>query len=54
MKKRIEKKIQKHPHRYKLHQYLKYTRQWYCALAYKGKLYTLLDDGRIVKKDGQL
>lgn len=50
MKKRIEKKIQKHPHRYKLHQYLKYTRQWYCV-AYKGKLYTLLDDGRIVKEN---
>lgn len=54
MKRRIEKKIQKHPHRYKLHQYLKYARQWCFALAYKGKLYTLLDDGRIVKKDGQL
>ncbi len=44
--------MQKHPHRYKLHQYLKYARQWCFALAYKGKLYTLLDDGRIVKKDG--
>lgn len=54
MKKRIEKKMQKYQHRYKLHQYLKYTRQWCCALAYKGKIYTLLDDGRIVKKDGQL
>lgn len=54
MKKRIEKKMQKHQHRYKLHQYLKYARQWCCALAYKGKIYTLLDDGRIVKKDGQL
>lgn len=54
MKKRIRKKMQKYQHRYKLHQYLRYARQWCFALAYKGKLYTLLDDGRIVKKDGQL
>ncbi len=46
--------MQKHPHRYKLYQYLKCARQWCFALTYKGKLYTLLEDGRIVKKDGQL
>lgn len=51
MKRRIRKKTLKYPYRYKLHQYLKYARQWCCALAYKGKLYTLLDDGRIVKED---
>lgn len=28
MKKRIEKEMQKYQHRYKLHQYLKYARQW--------------------------
>lgn len=54
MKKRIEKEMQKHPHRYKLHQYLKYARQWCFALTYKGKLYTLLDDGRIVKENSWL
>lgn len=43
--------MQKYQHRYKLHQYLKYARQWCFALAYKGKLYTLLDDGRIVKNE---
>lgn len=46
--------MQKHPHRYKLHQYLKYAHQWCFALAYKGKLYTLLDDGRIVKENSWL
>lgn len=51
MKKRIEKKMQKHPHRYKLHQYLKCARQWCFTLAYKGKLYMLLDDGKIVKEN---
>ena len=35
MKKRIEKEMQKYQHRYKLHQYLKYARQWCFALAYK-------------------
>lgn len=54
MKRRIREKMQKHPHRYKLHQYLKYARQWCFALAYKGKLYTLLDDGRIVKESSWL
>ncbi|MBD9149022.1 MAG: hypothetical protein EGP63_12905 [Bacteroides stercoris] len=54
MKRRIEKKMQKYQHRYKLHQYLKYARQWCFALAYKGKLYTLLDDGRIVKENSWL
>lgn len=54
MKRRIREKVQKHPHRYKLHQYLKYARQWCFALAYKGKLYTLLDDGRIVKENSWL
>jgi hypothetical protein len=54
MKRRIREKVQKHPHRYKLHQYLKYARQWCFALAYKGKLYTLLDDGRIVKESSWL
>lgn len=54
MKRRIEKKMQKYQHRYKLHQYLKYARQWCYALAYKGKLYTLLDDGRIVKENSWL
>ncbi len=54
MKRRIEKKMQKYQHRYKLHQYLKYVRQWCFALAYKGKLYTLLDDGRIVKENSWL
>lgn len=43
--------MQKYQHRYKLHQYLKYARQWCLALAYKGKMYTLLDDGRIVKEN---
>ena len=51
MKKRIRNKMMKTPGRYKLHQNLKYAHQWCCALAYKGKLYTLLDDGRIVKED---
>ena len=41
--------MQKYQHRYKLHQYLKYARQWCCALAYKVYMYTLKDDGRIVK-----
>jgi len=54
MKKRIEKKMQKHPHRYKLHQYLKCARQWCFTLAYKGKLYMLLDDGKIVKENSWL
>ena len=54
MKRRIEKKMQKYQHRYKLHQYLTYARQWGFALAYKGKLYTLLDDGRIVKENSWL
>lgn len=54
MKRRIRKKMQKHPHRYKLHQYLKCARQWCFALAYKGKLYMLLDDGRIVKENSWL
>ena len=55
MKRRIEKKgCRNTKHRYKLHQYLKYARQWCFALAYKGKLYTLLDDGRIVKEDSWL
>ena len=54
MKRRIEKKMQKYQHRYKLHQYLKYAHQWCYALAYKGKLYTLLDDGRIVKENSWL
>ncbi len=54
MKRRIREKMQKHPHRYKLHQYLKYARQWCFALTYKGKLYTLLDDGRIVKENSWL
>ncbi len=54
MKRRIETKMQKYQHRYKLHQYLKYARQWCFALAYKGKLYTLLDDGRIVKENSWL
>ncbi len=54
MKRRIRKKMQKYQHRYKLHQYLRYARQWCLALAYKGKMYTLLDDGRIVKENGQL
>lgn len=43
--------MQKYQYRYKLHQYLKYARQWCLALAYKGKMYTLLDDGRIVKEN---
>lgn len=51
MKRRMRKKMQKHQHRYKLHQYLKYARQWCCALSYKGYIYTLLDDGRIVKEN---
>lgn len=54
MKRRIREKVQKRPHRHKLHQYLKYARQWCFALAYKGKLYTLLDDGRIVKESSWL
>ena len=54
MKRRIREKVQKYQHRYKLHQYLKYARQWCFALAYKGKLYTLLDDGRIVKENSWL
>ena len=54
MKRRIKEKMHKYQHRYKLHQYLKYARQWYFALAYKGKLYTLLDDGRIVKENSWL
>ncbi len=41
----------KYPYRYKLHQYLKYAHQWCCALAYKGDIYTLKDDGRIVKEN---
>ena len=54
MKRRIREKVQKYQHRYKLHQDLKYARQWCFALAYKGKLYTLLDDGRIVKENSWL
>ena len=54
MKRIIREKVQKYQHRYKLHQYLKYARQWCFALAYKGKLYTLLDDGRIVKENSWL
>lgn len=50
MKRRIRKKMQKYPHRYNLHQYLRYACQWCCALAYKGNLYTLEDDGRIIKE----
>lgn len=51
MKRRIRKKMLKYPYRYKLHQYLKYSHQWCCALAYKGDIYTLKDDGRIVKEN---
>lgn len=54
MKRRIREKVQKYQHRYKLHQYLKYARQWCLALTYNGKLYTLLDDGRIVKENSWL
>ena len=54
MKRIIREKVQKYQHRYKLHQCLKYARQWCFALAYKGKLYTLLDDGRIVKENSWL
>lgn len=46
--------MQKHPRRYKLYQYLKCARQWCFALAYKGKLYALLYDGRIVKENSWL
>lgn len=46
--------MQKYQYRYKLHQYLKYAHEWYLALAYNGKIYTLKDDGRIVKENGQL
>lgn len=38
------------PGRYKLHQYLKYACQWLYALTYKGQMYTLLGDGKIIKK----
>ena len=54
MKRRIREKVQKYQHKYKLHHYLNYARQWCFALAYKGKLYTLLDDGRIVKENSWL
>lgn len=50
MKKRTMKKMQKNQSRYKLHQYLKYARQWLYALTYKGQMYTLLGDGKIIKE----
>lgn len=49
MKHRIRKKRLKTPQRYKLHQYLKYAYRWVFELAYKGRLYCLLEDGRVVR-----
>lgn len=49
MKKRIRNKMMNNPGRYKLHQYLKYAHQWVISLAYKGRYYTILDNGKIVK-----
>lgn len=37
------------PGRYKLHQYLKYAHQWVISLVYKGRYYTILDNGKVVK-----
>lgn len=54
MKKRIEKKDAETPAQIQIASVFEVCHQWCFALAYKGKLYTLLDDGRIVKKDGQL
>lgn len=51
MKNRIRKKMLKNPERYKLHRYIKYARQWACALGRNGYLYQLLEDGRIVRTD---
>lgn len=34
--------------RYKLHQYLKYARQWVISFTYKGRYYTILDNGKVV------
>nr|DAL88051.1 MAG TPA: hypothetical protein [Caudoviricetes sp.] len=48
MKKRIRNKMMNNPGRYKLHQYLKYARQWVISLAYKGRYYTILDNGKVV------
>ena len=39
------------PGRYKLHQYLKYARQWAFAVNYKCRLYLILDNGKIVRTD---
>lgn len=41
--------MQKYQYRYKLHQYLRYARQWVVSLAYRGNMYTLNDDGKIIK-----
>lgn len=49
MKNRTRKKMLKFPERYKLHQYLKYACRWVSSLAYKGRLYVVQDDGKVVK-----
>lgn len=39
------------PERYKLHQYLRYARQWAYTVSYKCHLYLILDNGKIVKTE---
>lgn len=51
MKKRIRNKMMKNPSRYKLHQYLRYAHQWASAIAYKCRLYLILESGKIVRVD---
>ena len=51
MKIRIRNKVMKNPGRYKLHQYLKYARQWASTVSYKCHLYLILESGKIVRTD---
>ncbi len=51
MKKRIRNKMMNNTGRYKLHQYLKYARQWTVTVDYKCHLYLILDNGKIVRTD---
>jgi hypothetical protein len=51
MKKRIRKKMLSGPSRYKLHQYVRYAHQWASAIAYKCRLYLILESGKIVRVD---
>lgn len=49
MKRRMKRKMMKNPGRYKLYQYLKYAHQWASTIAYKCRLYLILESGKIIR-----